>query len=417
MGADADTVCVMSLTEALLAALRALRANRMRSALTVLGIVVGVAAVVCMVAVGAGAQAQVAETMRTLGANLLIVVPGAQASGGARLSAGTRQTLTEEDAAAIARRVPGIEISSPLVSRNVQVIAGNQNWATLVAGIHPDYLLAREWPMAHGRMFTAREVEAGAKVTVIGSMIAEQLFGGHVRLGEVLRIGSIPFTIIGELDTKGQAGSGRSQDDVVFIPLSAAQSRVLGSEREGLDFIALKLADAASVASAKRRVAALLRERHHLRREAADDFSIQNPADVLSAREDALRTFALLLTAVASVSLVVGGISIMNIMLVSVTERTREIGLCIAVGARRGDIRRQFLVEATALALIGGFVGAFAGGVAAAFVAWYANWPVLISWWTIVLACGFASSVGICFGVYPAYRASQLDPMVALRFE
>ncbi len=407
----------MSVSEGLRAALRALRANRMRSALTVLGIVVGVAAVVCMVAVGAGAQAQVAETIRTLGANLLIVVPGAQDSGGARLSAGTRHTLTEEDAGAVGRVVPGVQISSPLVSRNAQVIAGNQNWATLVAGIKPDYLLAREWPIAHGRMFTGGEVDAGAKVAVIGSMIAEQLFRGQVRLGEVLRIGSIPFTIIGELDTKGQAGSGRSQDDVVFIPLSTAQSRVLGSEREGLDFIALKLADAASLEPAKRRVTALLRERHHLRQEAADDFSVQNPADVLSARHDAMRTFALLLTAVASVSLIVGGISIMNIMLVSVTERTREIGLCMAVGARRRDIRQQFLIEAMALALMGGLVGAVAGAAAAAFIAWYANWPVLISWWTVMLACGFAGVVGIGFGVYPAYRASQLDPMAALRFE
>jgi putative ABC transport system permease protein len=407
----------MNFQESIRTALRALRANKLRSALTVLGIIVGVAAVVCMAAVGAGAQAQVTEKIRTLGANLLVVVPGAQSSGGAKLEAGTQHTLTEEDAGAIGREVPRIQIAAPLVTRNAQAIAGNRNWATLVAGIQPDYLIAREWPVARGRSFTAQELEAGAKVAIIGAVLSEQLFGGHPRLGEPLRIGNIPFAIVGELEKKGQSATGRSQDDVVFIPLTTAESRVLGSKREGLDFIALKVTDAAAMSDVERQVKALLRQRHQLRQDAADDFSVQNPADVLTARQGAMRTMGLLLSAVASVSLVVGGISIMNIMLVSVSERTREIGLRMALGARRRDIRRQFLIEAATLALLGGLMGTVAGCAAAGLIAWYAGWPILISLWTVLLASGFAGAVGVAFGFYPAFRASRLDPIVALRFE
>jgi putative ABC transport system permease protein len=393
----------------------------MRSLLTVLGIIIGVAAVVCMISVGAGAQAQISEKIRTLGANLLIVTPGAQSSGGARLEVGTRHTLTEEDALAIRRDIEAVQVSAPVLSRRTQVVVGNKNWASLVAGIKLDYLVAREWPILEGRAFSAEELESGTKVAIIGDVVLDELFSGQPPLGQTLRIANVPFTVIGVLDKKGQGAMGRNQDDVIFIPLSAAKSRVLGAvrgnTRDALDFVVIKVIDAAALPDVQNSVKALLRQRHQLRKEAPDDFKIENLSDVLSAREGAVRTLGFLLTAVASVSLIVGGISIMNIMLVSVTERTREIGLRMAVGARRRDIRRQFLIEAVTLALVGGVIGALLGCAGAISIAWQAEWPVLISPWAIALACAFSGMVGIAFGLYPAYRASRLDPMVALRFE
>ena len=411
----------MSPLESLRIATRALRVNKLRSALTVLGIVVGVAAVVCMVSVGAGAQAEVSEKIRTLGANLLLVIPGARNSGGARLESGTQPTLTEEDAASIRRELADAQVVAPLLSRSMPLVAANKNWVTLVAGINADYLVAREWQVADGRSFTGDEIASGAKVAIVGSVIIEELFDERSGIGETFRIGNVPFTVIGVLDKKGLGAAGRSQDDVVFIPLSTAKSRVLGAvrgtTREALDFISIKVSDATATSEMERKIAALLRQRHRIREDAPSDFRIENPADVLIARGAAVRTLGILLIAVAAVSLVVGGISIMNIMLVSVSERTREIGLRMAVGASRGDIRWQFLIEALILALMGGLVGAVLGAAAAVAIAWEAGWPILISPWAIILACGFAGFIGISFGLYPAHRAARLDPIVALRFE
>jgi putative ABC transport system permease protein len=411
----------MSPLESLRIATRALRVNKLRSALTVLGIVVGVAAVVCMVSVGAGAQAEVSEKIRTLGANLLLVMPGARNSGGARLESGTQPTLTEEDAASIRRELADAQVVAPLLSRSMPLVAANKNWVTLVAGINADYLVAREWQVADGRSFTGDEIASGAKVAIVGSVIIEELFDERSGIGETFRIGNVPFTVIGVLDKKGLGAAGRSQDDIVFIPLSTAKSRVLGAvrgtTREALDFISIKVSDATATSEMERKIAALLRQRHRIREDAPSDFRIENPADVLIARGAAVRTLGILLIAVAAVSLVVGGISIMNIMLVSVTERTREIGLRMAVGASRRDIRWQFLIEALILALMGGLVGAVLGAAAAVAIAWEAGWPILISPWAIILACGFAGFIGISFGLYPAHRAARLDPIVALRFE
>ena len=411
----------MSALESLRIAMRALRVNKLRSVLTVLGIVVGVGAVVCMVSVGAGAQAEVSEKIRTLGANLLLVLPGAKNSGGARLESGTQPTLTEEDAASIRRELVDVQVAAPLLSRSMPLVATNRNWVTVVAGINADYLVAREWQIASGRSFTSDEITSGTKVAIVGSVIVEELFNGRAGIGETFRIGSVPFTVIGVLDRKGLGAAGRSQDDVVFIPLSAAKSRVLGAvrgtTREALDFISIKVSDASAMPEIERELEALLRQRHRIRGDAPSDFRIENPADVLFARGAAVRLLGSLLIAVAAVSLVVGGISIMNIMLVSVTERTREIGLRMAVGASRRDVRWQFLIEALILALMGGLVGAISGAVAAVAIALKAGWPILISPWAIILACGFAAFIGISFGLYPAHRAAQLDPIVALRFE
>jgi putative ABC transport system permease protein len=386
-----------------------------------LGIVIGIAAVICMMSVGMGAQSDVADKIRTLGANLLLVRPGAQTSGATRLEAGTAHTLTDDDASAIRRLVPGVVVAAPLLSRSAHLVAGDRNWTSLVAGIGDDYLVAREWHIQSGRTFTPEELVFDRKVAIIGSDIVGQLFDGGSALGKTLRIGRVPFTIIGMLATKGQGPAGISQDDVVFVPLSAAKSRLLGAvrggTREALDFILVKVSGQESMPGVADGIATLLRQRHRLMRDVPNDFSIQNPTDVLTARKGAVRTLGTLLISIALVSLAVGGISIMNIMLVSVTERTREIGLRMAVGACRQDIRIQFLAEAVVLALTGGLLGSLAGCAAASMIAWRAGWPVVIGPMSIILACGFATIVGIVFGLYPAHRASRLDPIVALRCE
>jgi putative ABC transport system permease protein len=301
------------------------------------------------------------------------------------------------------------------------VVAGNKNWTTLVAGINNDYFVAREWQIIVGRSFSGDELTSGAKVAIVGSVIVDELFDGHAGFGETFRIGNVPFTVIGVLETKGLGAAGRSQDDVVFIPLSTAKSRVLGAvrgtTRAALDFILVKVAAATAMTETEEQIEDLLRQRHRIRRDASSDFRVENPADVLNARRAAVRILDFLLIAVASISLIVGGISIMNIMLVSVTERTREIGLRMAIGASRRDIRWQSLIEAVVLALIGGLIGVLAGTTAAVAIASVAGWPILITPWAIILPCGFAGFVGISFGLYPAHRAARLDPIEALRFE
>ena len=399
---------------------QALRVNTGRSLLTTLGVVVGVAAVICTMSIGAGAEDEVAETLRTLGANLLAVTPGAASARGVRMEA-ARRNLTEGDAAAICRDLPEVQIAAPLVSKRLQVIAGSRNSSTLVAGVTADYLKAREWSAAEGRLFVSADLDSGAKVAIVGSNVANALFDARPAIGETIRIGKVPATIIAVLSPKGAGAAGRSQDDVVFVPLAMAKSRLIGTAnigtRDSLDLISVKVLDSGELPQAKSQIETLLRHRHRLRGDAPDDFSVEDPADILHARAGATRALAWLLLGSASVSLAVGGISIMNIMLVSVGERTREFGVRMAVGACRRDLVLQLLVETVALALMGGLAGSLLGIAASLGVSWQAGWRVAISPLSVLIALDLAGAVGLIFGLYPAYRASRLDPIEALRGE
>jgi len=407
--------------DSLAVALRALRVNSLRSALTMLGIIIGVGAVIVMVAIGSGAHQRVAEQIRSLGANLIILVPGAVTTSGARLGTGSRPSLTEEDALAIARELPVVEVAAPVSRGQIQIVFGNQNWSSYAQGVTADFLVAREWNIESGRLFTPEEASAAAKVTLIGKTVAEKLFGeGGDAVGQVIRVRHVPFTIIGVLEKKGQSTQGADQDDVILMPIATAKRRVLGitgTRARAVGSILVKVSEGESMKEAEQLIRDLLRQRHRLQPRQDDDFNIRNLADIMETREASSRILSLLLAAVASVSLLVGGIGIMNIMLVSVTERTREIGLRMAVGARGRDILVQFLVEAVTLSLIGGTIGIALGIAGSIAIASLAGWPTLVQPWAIGIAFLFSAAVGVFFGFYPARKASRLDPIEALRFE
>ena len=410
----------MSLGALLKVALRALAVNKLRSALTMLGIIIGVAAVIVMVAVGAGAQARVEEQIRSLGSNLLLILSGARTQSGVRLGTGSNYTLSEDDAIAISREVPDA-LAAPALRGGAQVIWGNANWATQLYGTTPEYLDVRQWPLAAGRSFEPAELTGAGKVCLVGQTVVRQLFGNTDPLGQVIRIKRVPFTVVGVLETKGQSMMGTDQDDLIVLPIATARGRVLGSanlaKQRAVSTIWVKVADGADTKTVEEQVRLLLRQRHRLQPGADDDFSLRNLAEVMAAQEASSRVLALLLAAVASVSLVVGGIGIMNIMLVSVTERTREIGLRMALGARTRDILGQFLVEAVTLSLIGGLVGVALGSGAALAIAQFAGWRIVLSPDAVLLAVAFAFAIGVFFGYYPARKAARLNPVEALRFE
>ncbi len=401
-------------------AVRALRVNALRSALTMLGIIIGVGAVITMVAVGAGAQARVAEQIQSLGSNLIIVLSGTITSGGVRLGHGTQLTITEDDAWAIAREVPAVQVAAPSIRGTGQVVYGNLNWSTVVQGVTPEYFEAREWDVVAGKPFTREDVDGSAKVALVGQTVAQNLFGDSDPLGQVIRIRKVPFTVIGVLERKGQSTWGQDQDDIILIPLSTAKKKVMGvsqANARAVNAISIKVREASAMKEPEQQIRDLLRQRHRLQPYQDDDFWLRNLAEMLQAQEQSSRILTMLLAAIASVSLLVGGIGIMNIMLVSVTERTREIGLRMAVGARSRDILAQFLVEALTLSLIGGVIGIGLGLAGAYGIAYFADWRTLIQPDAVLLAFGFAGTVGIFFGFYPARKASRLDPIEALRYE
>jgi putative ABC transport system permease protein len=402
-------------------ALKALRVNKLRSSLTMLGMIIGVAAVIAMLAIGGGAQERVREQLKNLGSNLMLVFPGSTTASGVRLGAGAAQTLTEEDAQAIAAEIDGVVVAAPSVRGSGQVVAGNSNWSTVFYGTNNDYLIARDWPLASGRLFEPAELSGSGKVALIGQTTARQLFGEGVDpVDQVIRVRKVPLTIVGVLDRKGQNAMGQDQDDVILMPLSTARNRVLGQtqgKQKRVSAISVKTADGADMKAIEERIRELLRQRMKVQPGADEPFTIRNLTEILQAQEAASRVLTLLLGAVASVSLLVGGIGIMNIMLVSVTERTREIGLRMAVGARGRDILKQFLVEAITLSMIGGALGILLGVIASFAVGAFANWRTDITPQAIFLAVGFAAGIGVFFGFYPARKASRLLPIEALRYE
>ena len=401
-------------------ALRALAANTLRSILTMLGIIIGVAAVITMIAVGSGATKRVQEQMKGLGSNIMLVIPGGITAGGVRLGAQTGQGLTEEDALAIAREVPEVQVAAPSSRTGAQVVAGNTNWSTSIFGTTNDYLEAREWPLEGGRAFDAADIQGSAKVAIIGQTVARELFGDADPLDQVIRVKKIPVTVIGILSKKGQNSMGQDQDDVVIVPISTYRNRIQGGtagKLKRIGSISVKVREGQSMKVAEENIKELLRQRFKVQPGAEDPFAIRNLTEILQAQEASSRIMTLLLAAVAGISLIIGGIGIMNIMLVSVTERTREIGLRMAVGARGRDILAQFLIEAVTLSLIGGAIGVLLGAIATWAVGYFAGWQVSMSIGSILLAAGFSAFVGVFFGFYPAHRASKLLPIQALRYE
>jgi putative ABC transport system permease protein len=410
----------MRLTEAMRSALSAIGANALRSLLTMLGIVIGVAAVIAMVAIGSGARNLVDRQIRSLGANLAIITPGNVTQGGARLGAGASSTLTDEDATAIKREIEGVVAAAPFVRGGAQAVAGGANWGTTVYGVDLDYFAAREWDVETGRDFDPDEVRRGEIVALLGKTVAHNLFGEGDPLEQVIRVRNVPFRVVGVMSPKGQSAFGQDQDDVIFVPLDAGRRRVIGrnyAKDRSVSSIFVKFEHEDDIQPGIARITALLRQRHRLSGDQEDDFATRNLTEIANTAGAAAGTLSWLLAAVAGVSLLVGGIGIMNIMLVSVTERTREIGLRLAVGARPRDILGQFLIEATTLATIGGAIGVALGVGAARAIASAAGWPSLVSPEAVIVAVAFSALVGIFFGFYPAQRAAKLDPIEALRRE
>jgi putative ABC transport system permease protein len=399
-------------------AYKALGRNKMRSSLTMLGIIIGVGAVIAMIAIGSGAKARIQEQIASMGSNLLIVLSGSATSGGFRWGSGSVPTLTVEDAKAIASELSAIKYAAPVLQGVAQVVFGNQNWATITFASTPEALLIRDWPIARGRPITQADVEGAAKVCLLGQTVVDNLFGDIDPVGQVVRVKQFPFTVIGVLSMKGQTTFGTDQDDVVYVPLTTGQRLLFGQQFPGMvRSISVQATGPDTMNLAEDQITGLLRQRHRIRANQDNDFSVRNLTEAFSAAEESAKVMSILLGAIASISLLVGGIGIMNIMLVSVTERTREIGIRMAVGARGRDILWQFLVEALVLSLIGGIIGIVLGVGASQLISQMFKWPTLISVNALLLSFSFAGGVGIFFGFYPARKAAQMDPIEALRYE
>ncbi len=405
----------MDLAATFRVALRALARNKMRTALTMLGIIIGVGAVISTVAIGEGASNQVQEQIRNLGDNMIFIQAGSVTQNGVRMGSQATKTLTVQDAQAIQQQIPLISEVSPGVTAPVQVVYQNQNWFTTARGVTPEYLDIRHWPLALGSSFSAGDVDDAANVALIGQTVAQNLFGNEDPVGKTVRVRNLPFRIIGELAPKGQSPFGQDEDDTLLMPLTTVQKKIAG-----IDWVTSIVCSATSenlIGPAIAQIGPLLRERHHLRPEEDDDFMLRSPDDLAQAQAQSGRIMTLLLASIASVSLLVGGIGIMNIMMVSVTERTREIGVRIAIGATESDVQLQFLAEAMVLSLLGGAAGVIVGVFGSSLVSNMLHWPTSIPPEAILLAVVFSAGVGIFFGYYPARKASSLDPIEALRYE
>jgi putative ABC transport system permease protein len=405
----------MKILNILLSAFRALRRNKMRSFLTMLGIIIGVAAVIAMLAIGQGAEFSVQQQINALGTNVLIVLPGSQNTGGLRQGAGTMTTLTEDDAQAILRECPSVSLISPGTRSGGQVIAGNLNWATGIEGTGPDYLEIRKWGIEYGEFYTDQDVKGAAKVCVLGRTVADNLFPESSPVGQNVRIRNVPFKVIGVLTKKGQNAMGQDQDDVILAPYTTVTRRLTWYPY--LRQILVSASSPTNIAAAQREITDVLRMRHKIAPYDPDDFTIRNQADLATAATATTEILTILLASIASVSLLVGGIGIMNIMLVSVTERTREIGIRMSVGARGRDILTQFLIEDLVLSLLGGITGIILGVAGSSAISTFAKWPTIITVFSIFLSFGFSIAIGIFFGFYPARKAALLNPIDALRYE
>ena len=395
-----------------------LRINKMRSMLTSLGIIIGVSAVIIMLAVGTGASQKIAKDMESMGSNLLMIRSGSVTSGGVRMGSGTRPTLTIKDAEAIDANVQGVLAVAPYSSEAKQITFGNQNWATSVAGTTASYLKIRNYEIASGRNFIPEDIKNTTKVAIIGNTVATELFGDLEPLNKTIRVGNIPFKVIGTLKIKGQNGMGQDQDDLIFIPITTAQKKVFGTDFPGtVKMINVQAQNADVLGILENDIKEILRKRHRIGKTQEDDFEVRNLAEMQETIKSSAKTMSLLLGAIASVSLLVGGIGIMNIMLVSVTERTKEIGIRMAIGAKASDIRIQFLIESFILSIIGGLIGVFIGVIGAKSIQLFSDMSISITSFSILLSLGFSGAIGVLFGYYPAYKASLLNPIDALRYE
>jgi putative ABC transport system permease protein len=410
----------MNMWDSVLIAVNALRVNLLRSVLTTLGIVIGVASVIILVAVGTGASSEVDRQIKALGTNMLVVFPGSSRVLGRSQGAGTDIPLSEGDVMAIRDKVPGVVAVSGQITETAPIVRGNTNWTTTISGVHAEYGFIRDWPVESGRELEANDVRSGAKVAIIGKTVAQEIFAGENPVGAAVRIKNVPFEVVGVLTSKGQSAMGRDQDDIVLIPISTARARISGKsqiQNDRVGQIYVKIDTDSDLAVAQEDIENLLRQRRKTTRGAENTFSVRNLSETMKARTEVLTTMSYLLAATSVISLIVGGIGIMNIMLVSVTERTREIGLRMAVGGRRRDILLQFLVEAVSLCLLGGLIGVAIGVSASTIIAFVADWPVLVSPAVLGGAMAAAAATGICFGLFPARRAAHLNPIDALRSE
>jgi putative ABC transport system permease protein len=398
--------------------LRALRVNKMRSALTMLGIIIGVGAVIAMLAVGTGASEKISEQISSIGSNLIIILPGSTTSGGLRMGMGSQPTLTRDDAEAIQKECSAVQEVAPVLNGAAQIVYSNQNWSTGVYGTTSSMLVIRDWPISSGRAFTDQDIRNATKVAILGQTVVENLFGSIDPVGQMIRIKKVPFMVIGVLDRKGQSPQGQDQDDTIYIPVTTAQKKIFGTSFPGMvRTIMVKARSTEDLPVAEKQINELLRQRHHLSARQDNDFTVRNLTQIMQVAEQSTKVMTLLLGAIASVSLLVGGIGIMNIMLVSVTERTREIGIRMAVGAKTWDIRLQFIIEALTLAMIGGITGILLGVGGSHLLSMFAGWSTVVSTLSVIMAFGFSGLVGIFFGFYPAYKASLLNPIDALRYE